>query len=249
VRNIADLYKLRPRDIIDFEGMGEKSAANVIEAIRGSRNKPLWRLLAGLGIRHIGGQTAQTLAEYFGTLDKALSIKREDLQKLKKQERDKKKLLTEKRGRGEISEPEYTKELEVLQENECLRDVGDEMTKSFCDYIEMDKNKAVLKELISLGVNPKETHLQTQLGELAGKTVVVTGTLEHFTRQQIEEVLRQAGAKAASSVSRNTDFVLAGENPGSKLEKAEQLGIEIIDEDQFIQRIQHKSQARQKNIP
>ena len=75
---------------------------------------------------------------------------------------------------------------------------------------------------------------------LAGKTFVVTGTLEHFTRQQAEQAIRQAGAKASSSVSKKTDFVLAGENPGSKLEKAKKLGIEIIDEKQFKKMVEDK---------
>jgi len=248
VKNFADLYKLEIEDLLDFEGIAEKSADNIIRSIRKSKQRPLWRLLSGIGIRHIGGQSAQTLAKHFGTFEKLLSSKRKELEELKKQERARKKLLQEKRDRCEISEEAYRNEYKNLQEIERLKDVGDEMIGSFCDYIEMDKNKAVLKELISLGIKPEEAHLQHELGELAGKTIVVTGTLEHFTRQQIEELIRQAGAKASSSVSRNTDFVLAGNDPGSKLEKAHQLGIEVIDEDQFIQRIRHESQVEQEDI-
>jgi len=240
VRNFADLYKLKKEDLIELERMADKSIDNIIRSIRKSRQRPLWRLLAGIGIRHIGGQSAQTLANHFGTFENLISAKRKDLKELKKQERARKKLLQEKRNRCEISEEVYENENKNLQKNERLKDIGDEMIDSFCDYIEVEKNKAVLRELISLGIKPEEAHFQHEPGGLAGKTIVVTGTLENFTRPQIEEVIRRAGAKVSSSVSKKTDFVLAGINPGSKFRKAQELGIEVIDENQFIERIGHK---------
>ncbi len=233
LRNVADIYKLRHRDIVDFEGMGEKSADNVIQAIKDSKDKPLWRLLAGLGIRHIGGQTAQTLAKYFGTLEKVLSINRGRLQKIKKQEKDKRQLLNKKRSRREISEEEYKRECEKLR----LPDIGDEMLTSFCNYIQDAGNIAILQELVTLGVTPKKPINVGRSEQLSGKTVVVTGTLDNFDRQQAEEAIRQAGGKSSGNVSKLTDFVLVGKNPGSKLTKAQELCVQIIDEDQFIQLI------------
>ena len=97
-----------------------------------------------------------------------------------------------------------------------------------------------MEELTSLGVKGEKETLQHEVGKLTGKTIVVTGTLQNFTRQQIEEAIRNAGAKSSSSVSKTTDFVLAGDNPGSKLDKAHQLQVKVIDENEFLQLIQKK---------
>jgi len=237
VKNFADLYKLQKSELAELERMADKSADNVIKAIRESKNMPLWRLLAGLGIRHIGGQSAQTLSNYFGTIEKVLSVDKDELKKIKKQEKDQKELLKKKRDRHEISGEEYKEKHEELRKNEGLKDIGDEMIDSLCDYIKNPKNKAMIEELISVGVKPELPKRAKVKGKLAGKTIVVTGTLENFTRQQIEQAIRQAGAKSSSSVSKKTDFVLAGENPGSKLDKARELGVEVINEKQFIQMI------------
>jgi DNA ligase (NAD+) len=234
VKNPADFYKLAKEDLVELERMADKSADNVIKAIRESKNMPLWRLLAGLGIRHIGGQSAQTLSNYFGTIEKVLSVDKDELKKIKKQEKDQKELLKKKRDRHEISGEEYKEKSEELRKNERLKDIGDEMIDSLCDYIKNPKNKAMIEELISVGVKPELPKKAKAKGKLAGKTIVVTGTLQNFSRQQIDEAIRSAGGKTASSVSKNTDFVLAGEEPGSKLDKALRLGVKIINEKQFL---------------
>jgi len=234
VKNFADLYKLEMEDLLDFEGMAEKSADNVIKAIEKSKRRPLWRLLAGLGIRYVGGQSAQTLSKHFGTFKNMLAVDKEELKKIKREEESKKKLLERKYKRQEISSEEYNKQREVLRKSERLKDIGMKVIDSLCDYIANEENKAMMQELITLGVRPESPKKTTGSERLSGKIIVVTGTLENFDRQQAEEAIRQAGAKTSSSVSKKTDFVLAGKNPGSKLTKAQELGIEIIDENQFI---------------
>jgi len=199
VGNFADLYKLEEGQIAELERMAEKSAANVIKAIEASKTRPLWRLVAGLGIRHIGGQSAQILAEHFGSLDALMSA-----------------------GQEELAEIDQT---------------GPTMAKSVYEYFRDAKNRAVIEELLAAGVKP-ESPKARRLGKLAGKTIVVTGTLENFSRQEAEQAIRQAGAKASSSVSKNTDFVLAGENAGSKLDKATKLGVRVIDEKEFTKMIE-----------
>jgi DNA ligase (NAD+) len=203
VKNFADLYTLDENQLAGLERMAQKSAANVIEALEESKTRPLWRLIAALGIRHIGGQSAQILAEYFGTLEALIAAKEEEL--------------------AEIDQ------------------IGPTMAQSICEYFSDPKNRSVIDQLIDAGVKPEppETRRSTKL---AGKTFVVTGTLEHFTRQQAEQAIRQAGAKASSSVSKKTDFVLAGENAGSKLDKAKKLGVEIITEEQFMEMIDERSE-------
>ena len=197
VKNFADLYKLQNSDLLELERMGSKSADNVVEAIEKSKTRPLWRLIAALGIRYIGGQSAQILAEHFGSLQALMDADKQTL--------------------------------------EAIDQIGPRMAESVHGYFRNPMNRAVVEELLAAGVRAERPEKVQPAGELTGKTIVVTGSLENFTRQQVEQVLRQAGAKPSSSVSKKTDFVLAGKDPGSKLDKARQLGVKIIDEKQFLE--------------
>ena len=198
VKNFADLYKLTRRQLAGLERMAEKSAGNVIWAIEKSKTQPLWRLLAALGIRHIGGQSAQILAEHFGSLEGLMDADEETL--------------------GAIDQ------------------IGPTMATSVYEYFRDSKNRAVIDELLAAGVSPAGPEIKRS-DNLAGKTIVVTGTLENLSRQQAEAAIRKAGGKAASSVSKKTDFVLAGISAGSKLEKARSLGVKVINEKEFFQLI------------
>ena len=195
VKNFAHLYKLTKEQLAGLERMAEKSAGNVIEAIEKSKTQPLWRLIAALGIRHIGGQSAQILAEHFGSLDALMAADKETL--------------------------------------ENIDQIGPTMAESVYEYFRDAENRSVIKELLVTGVKPKRPR-KRRLDKLAGKTIVVTGTLENFTRQQIEQAIRRAGGKTSSSVSKKTDFALTGKEPGSKLDKAQKLGVKIINEKQFL---------------
>jgi DNA ligase (NAD+) len=196
VKNFAELYKLQKAELAGLERMADKSAANVIEAIEASKKRPLWRLIAALGIRHVGGQSAQILAEHFGSLDALMNADKEAL--------------------------------------EAIDQIGPTMAESVYEYFRDKKNQTVINGLLAAGVKPERPRAKRS-DKLAGKTIVVTGTLKNFTRQQIEQTIRQAGGKASSSVSKKTDFVLAGEEPGSKLDKARQLGVRVIDEKKFLE--------------
>jgi len=208
VSNFADIYKLSVEQLVGLERMGEKSAANVIEAIERSKRRPLWRLIAGLGIPHIGGQFAQELANHFGSLERLIEAELDELI-------------------GVLASSEGDVEKAKDAEKKAVR------AKSVYNYFRNEKNVAVVRELLAAGVKP-ERPKSARRSKLAGKSVVVTGTLEHFTRQQAEEALRAAGAKVVSSVSKKTDFVVAGKNPGSKLDKALQMGVEVMDEREFM---------------
>jgi DNA ligase (NAD+) len=199
VKNFADIYKLTKEDLVELERMADKSAQNVIDSIHASKTRPLWRLVAGLGIRHIGGQTSQVLAERFGSLDALMKASHAEL--------------------------------------DAIEQVGEKVAESIYEYFHNDRNIAVVNELLSSGVKPELPKKVKSKGKLAGKTIVVTGMLANFSRQQIEQAIREAGGKATSSVSKNTDFVLAGEEPGSKLDKALKLGVEVITEKQFLKMI------------
>jgi DNA ligase (NAD+) len=202
VKNFADLFKLQKTRLAELQRMGEKSAGNVIEAIERSKTRPLWRLIAALGVRHVGGQSAQILADHFGSLEALMAADEEVL--------------------GGIEQ------------------IGPTMAASIYEYFRNEKNRAVVNELLAVGVKPKQPKAK-RTDRLAGKTIVVTGTLENFTRQQIQQAIKQAGGRASSSVSRKTDFVLAGKEPGSKLDKARQLGVKVINEKQFLEMLGIKS--------
>ena len=107
------------------------------------------------------------------------------------------------------------------------------MAKSIYEYFHEPQSLSVVNELLAAGVKPEPTGT-SRSDKMKGKTVVITGTLENFTRQQAEQAVKQTGGKTSSSVGKKTDFVLAGKNPGSKLDKARSLGVKIIDEQQFI---------------
>ena len=196
VENFADLYKLEKSQLAALERMAEKSADNVIKAIEASKTQPLWRFIAALGIRHIGGQSAQILAEHFGSLEALMSTKEQEL--------------------ADIDQ------------------IGPVMAESVCEYFKNKKHAEVIREMLAAGVSPARPSVQRS-DKLAGKTIVVTGTLENFTRQEAQQAIRLAGAKAAGSVSKKTDYVLAGRNAGSKLDKAMKLGVEVITEEQFME--------------
>jgi len=198
VKNFADLYKLEFGQVAQLERMGERSAANVIDSIEKSKRQPLWRLIAGVGIRHVGGQSAEILAEKFGSLEALRDADEETLQ--------------------------------------GLDQIGPVMAESICEYFRDTDNAAVVTELLAAGVRPERPR-QKQSDVLAGKSIVVTGTLESFTRQGIKKAIKDNGGKSSSSVSKKTSFVIAGANAGSKRDTAEKLGVEVIDEQGFMEMI------------
>jgi DNA ligase (NAD+) len=195
VENFADIYNLTKDQLAGLERMAEKSAANVIDAVEKSKTRPLWRFIAGLGIRHIGGQSAQILAEHFGSLEAIMAAEEKEL--------------------------------------EAADQIGPTMAKSIYEYFRDEKKREVIEGLLAAGVKPAQPKIKRG-GKLAGKTIVVTGSLETMTRQQAEQTIRQAGGKASSSISNKTDFLLAGTDPGGKLDKAEKLGVKVINETEFL---------------
>jgi len=195
VKNYADLYKFTFAQLVQLERMGDKSAENVLDSIEKSKTQPLWRLIAALGIRNVGGQSARILADEFGSLKALMNA---DIERLK-----------------------------------TIDQIGPVVAKSIYDYFQDKHNIKVIDQLLAAGVNPAGPKPKAS-DKLAGKTIVVTGTLKNFSRQQIEQTIKDHGGKIASSVSKKTAFVLAGENPGSKLDKAGQLDIPVFNEEQFI---------------
>jgi DNA ligase (NAD+) len=201
VKDFADLYSLDVKQLAELERMAEKSAQNVTDAIEKSKSQPLDRLIAALGIRHVGGQNAEILAQHFGSID---SLKKATIEE-----------LTE------------------------IEQIGPVLAKSIHEYFHDSTNLKVIDKLIAAGINPRQKQTKKS-DKLAGKTFVVTGMLENFSRSQIEQTIKEYGGKAASSISKKTNFLLAGSEPGSKLDKANQLGVKVINEKQFLEMIGKK---------
>jgi len=199
VKTFADLYNLTKQELASLERMADKSAGNVVTAIEKSKTQTLWRFIAALGIPLVGGQSAQILADHFGSLEKIMSA---DCQTL-----------------------------------ESIDRIGPTMAQSIHQYFSNPENREVVARLIAAGVNPKHQNVSAK-GSLAGKTFVLTGTLPNYKRSEVEKMIKAGGGKVSSSVSRKTDFVIAGIEPGSKLDKANKLAVPIIDESKFLELIE-----------
>ncbi|MEX0702265.1 MAG: NAD-dependent DNA ligase LigA [Planctomycetales bacterium] len=202
VKSIPDLYRLQDRrdELLQLERMGEKSVDNLLAGIEKSKSRPLWRLLTGLNIRHVGTRTAQVLADEFGNIDELMRQSAEQL--------------------AEVEE------------------IGPVIAHAIDAFFRTPAAEQTIAELRELGVNlgaPRREKKPAAGGRLAGKTLVVTGTLARLKREEAQELIRQHGGKPASSVSKKTDYVVAGESPGSKLDKARELGVEVLDEAEFLE--------------
>jgi DNA ligase (NAD+) len=192
VRNVADIYALTATTLATIPRLGEKSIANLLQAIEASKQRGLARVLVGLGIRFVGEQTAAILAGDFGSIE-AIS---------------------------DASE-------EHLRESEGI---GPEVAASVRLFFDQEPNRAIVARLREAGLVMTGKARERTLGPLTGKTLVLTGTLPTMTREEATELIESAGGKVTSSVSKKTSYVVVGDEAGSKLAKAESLGIEILDE-------------------
>lgn len=214
VREFADLYRLKAEQIagltseveqgekIVTRSVGEKVAKKVVENIERSRQQPLERLLAGLGIRHVGNRVAFLLAANFGSLEALAAASEEQLS--------------------------------------AVNEIGPVIAKSVHDFCSSAAGKKAVTDLRQVGVDPQQEVIKPEAAAdlaLSGKTIVVTGTLKRFKRDEIQTMIVKHGGRASGSVSKKTDYVLAGEEAGSKLDKAKELGVKVISEDDFLKMI------------
>ncbi|WP_062352738.1 NAD-dependent DNA ligase LigA [Bacillus kwashiorkori] len=201
IKDVADIFQLNREQLIKLERMGEKSVANLLNAIEASKQNSLERLLFGLGIRNVGSKAAKILAQHFETIDNLQMASEEELQN--------------------------------------IHEIGEKMAKSVVTYFEQPEVHELILELKEYGVNltykgPKVQDSASIDSIFSGKTVVLTGKLETLTRNEAKEKIENHGGKVTGSVSKSTDFVIAGTDAGSKLKKAEQLGIPVMSETELI---------------
>lgn len=201
LKDPSDLYTLTGEQLARLDGFKDKSIANLLGAIAGSKDRPVWRLLVGLNIRHVGEHVAQVLAAAFGSIDALAAAG-----------------------------------LEAL---EAVDEIGPEIAGSIYEWFREDENLPVVDALRTAGLRFADPVADAPRGEqpLAGMTVVLTGGMTSLSRDEAAELAKAAGARVASSVSKKTSLVIAGESPGSKYDKAVELGIEIVDEAGFLARL------------
>jgi len=208
VKTPADLYALTLEQLAGLERMGEKSAQNLLNGIAASKKTTLARLIYALGIRNVGEATARDLAQHFGSLDVLMQALPDeaDAQKL-----------------------EIARRLDLLTQ---VPDVGPVVAQSIVDFFAEAHNREVVSALIAAGVNWPAIEINAQVeGPFTGKTFVLTGTLPTLSRDEAAALIVKAGGKVTGSVSKKTSVVVAGAEAGSKLTKAEELGIAVWSED------------------
>ena len=194
VKSPADLYGLTAQELEGLERMGKKSAENAVQAIAGSRDRGLERLLFALGIRQVGEKAGKVLAAHFGSFDALAAAS--------------------------------------LEELTAIEDVGPVTAAYIREWLDNPRSLRLMERLKAAGVS-MEAARRPQGDQLKGRTIVLTGALERFTREEAAALIEARGGKVSSSVSKKTTFVVAGENAGSKLRKARDLAIPVLTEDQF----------------
>jgi DNA ligase (NAD+) len=194
VRDIADLYTLRNADLADLEGYGDRKITNLLTAIADSKQRPLHRLLVGLGIRFVGEVVAQLLAQRFGSLDALAAADETTI--------------------------------------DDIEGIGPAIAQSVVQFFALPSTQTLLAKLKQQGLRTEaEQSAAPQSSSLNALTFVITGTLPNMSREQAEELIKANGGKVTGSVTKKTNYLLAGADPGgSKFTKAQELGIPMLDE-------------------
>jgi DNA ligase (NAD+) len=189
--DFGDMFHLTAEQVAELPGFKDKSITNLVSAIEGAKQRPIDRLLFGLGILHLGGTGAKQLADAFGSIEAIAQASEEDIA--------------------------------------AVEGIGPVIAASVRAFFDRPQTKAVIDKLARGGVQLAEERKQAT-GPLLGKTFVITGTLDKWSREEAKTLIEARGGKVSGSVSKKTDYLVAGEAAGSKLDKAQQLGVEILDE-------------------
>jgi len=224
ISKFSDIFKLKQGDLESLERFAEKSAKNLITAIEKSKKIVFEKFLFALGVRHLGEEGAILF---------------------KKQLEDSNSVIGKiaKKNEIEINNPESLLNLfeKISKEDlDRIKGFGGKMSSSVKKWFALEENVNVLKELSESGIEFEEIEEKAgleSLGELIDKTFVLTGALLNLTRDEAKDLIRKAGGKISSSVSKKTDFVLAGADPGSKYEKAQKFGVNILNEEEFLKMV------------
>ena len=206
VKDLSDLYRLRPEQLLELEGFAERSSTLLLDAIARSKTVPLDRFLMGLGIRQVGQHIAKVLAKEFDSLDAIMSADSDRFQE--------------------------------------VREIGPEISESLASYFRENSNRQVIDQLLKLGFSIISTP-SSQSGSVlpfSRKSFVFTGGLERLTRDEAKASVERLGGTVSSSVNKKTDYVVAGTDPGSKLDQAQKLGVTVLNEKAFLDLIEQQKE-------
>lgn len=196
IHDVADIFYLQPEQLLRLEGYKEKRVQNLMNGIQAAKDRPLARLLTGLGIKFVGSVVAETLARHYHSIDALMRASVDELTQ--------------------------------------IEGIGPRIAQSVVDWFSRESNRRVIEKLKAAGVRTADEAPAAPMAKgplpLAGKTFVITGTLPTMSREAATEFIIRHGGKVTSSVSRKTDYLVVGAAPGSKLQRAQELGIPILDE-------------------
>jgi DNA ligase (NAD+) len=196
IKEIPDIYRLSPEQILQIEGFKKKSVANLLSSIEKSKETTLARFLAAIGIPFVGEGIAELIAQHFETLEN-------------------------------VRKAAYDELVEI-------EGIGEKAANSITEFFANEKHREEINKLLVFGVNPAPYQKkQFKRSAIADKTFVLTGTLPTYTRNEAAQLIKERGGIVSSSVSKKTDYLLAGDDPGSKLDKAKKNQVKIIDESEF----------------
>jgi len=195
--SFSDIFKLKKDDLKLLERFGEKSADNLIVAIKKSKDVALGKFIFAMGIRHVGEEMALDLGKQLNSINRFKNISREEL--------------------------------------EAINGIGPKVAESIYEYFHNKEDLKLIDDLLKAGVKIKSESNKTETAEeLAGLSFVLTGTLQHLSRDKAKEKIRALGGSISSSISQNTSYLIFGKNPGSKFKKAKKIGVKTIDEKEFL---------------
>ena len=235
IKNSADIFSLKESDLMSLDLFQEKRTKNLISSIEDSKHINLDRFIYSLGIRFIGEQSSYDLSKFI-------------LQNRKKSNKHMNKINNSSQQSLFIEEKEKTEDFTILDLIETLKGlsyeqiinidgVGDSMAASIDSWFSNQNKQEFLEKLYKLGVTLNINHFNTS-GKLNGKSFVLTGSLETLTRDQAKALIKENGAKIHSSVTKETNYIIVGKSPGSKLKKAEKLNVKVITEKEFLKIIE-----------
>jgi DNA ligase (NAD+) len=202
VKDVADIYYLTKEDLLNLERMGDKSVANIINAIENSKGRSLARLIYALGIRHVGGETAGLLAAHFKDLDDLANA-------------DVVRLTT-------------------------IPGIGGIIAEAIVAFFRQEQNRLILRKLKDKGVWPAQAQTTETVLPLTGTEFVITGRLDAFSRDQAAARIRALGGTVKDDVTRRTTYLVVGADPGSKLARAQTLGVNQLNEQEFLRLLEEK---------
>ncbi len=203
VHSVADIYALPEKraDLLELDGIGDKTLDRLFEQIEASKTRPLRQLLVALGIRHVGGETARDVAVHFGSMDALRAA--------------------------------------TLEEIEAIDGIGPIVAQALRDYLDDEANLAEIERLEGYGVR-MDDEVTARGGLLDGEIIVVTGRIERWSRNEVERLIKELGGRVTGSVSKQTSYLVAGEGGGSKRAKAEELGTQVLSEDEFVAHLRER---------